>query len=53
LPSRSIKVQPSSQLFKELAKLDIQFKLNWSDIKKALIERFFYVIINVVELMLL
>jgi len=28
LPSRSIKVQPSSQLFKELAKLDIQFKLN-------------------------
>lgn len=28
LPSRSVKVQPSSQLFKELAKLDIQFKLN-------------------------
>jgi DNA polymerase-3 subunit alpha len=28
LPSRSIKVQPSGQLFKELAKLDIQFKLN-------------------------
>ena len=28
LPSRSIRVQPSSQLFKELAKLDIQFKLN-------------------------
>jgi hypothetical protein len=24
-------VQPSSQLFKELAKLDIQFKLNWSE----------------------
>ncbi|MEY4791563.1 MAG: hypothetical protein RIT34_370 [Bacteroidota bacterium] len=28
LPSRSVKIQPSSQLFKELAKLDIQFKLN-------------------------
>ncbi len=28
LPSRSVKVQPSSQLFKELARLDIQFKLN-------------------------
>ena len=28
LPSRSVKVQPSSQLFKELAKMDIQFKLN-------------------------
>jgi DNA polymerase-3 subunit alpha len=28
LPSRSVKVQPSSQLFKELEKLDIQFKLN-------------------------
>jgi hypothetical protein len=24
-------VQPSSQLFKELTKLDIQFKLNWSE----------------------
>lgn len=28
LPSRSVKVQPSSHLFKELAKMDIQFKLN-------------------------
>ena len=28
LPSRSIKVQPSSLLFKELAKLDVTFRLN-------------------------
>jgi DNA polymerase-3 subunit alpha len=28
LPSRSVKVQPSSALFKELAKMDVDFRLN-------------------------
>lgn len=28
LPSRSVKIQPSSALFKELAKLDVDFRLN-------------------------
>ncbi len=28
LPSRSVKIQPSSSLFKELAKLDVEFRLN-------------------------
>jgi len=28
LPSRSIKIQPSTSLFKELAKLDVEFRLN-------------------------
>jgi DNA polymerase-3 subunit alpha len=28
LPSRSVKIQPSSNLFKELAKLDVEFRLN-------------------------
>ena len=28
LPSRSVRVKPSNELFKDLAKLDIDYKLN-------------------------
>jgi hypothetical protein len=28
MPSRSIRVKPNNELFKELAKLDIEFRLN-------------------------